>query len=334
MTYFWITAGLLATAGLAFLMPPLWGAARTHRLLVLGVALAFPLLAGMIYLAVGTPAALAPQVTSKGGGSPHAVTPEQIQAMVARLAERMRDTPQDTDGWIMLARSYGALGRYSDAVIAYERAVERLPNDSRLLADYADIAAMAQGRRLQGKPEELIRRALAADPANVKALSLSGTVSFENGDYAAAAAQWRKILALVPAGSPVERSVRSSIAEAESRGAIGSKLAIEGRVELSGALAGGVKPDDTVFIFARTPGERMPLAMLRRRAAELPLDFRLDDSVAMNPAAKLSDAKEVLVTARVSRSGNAMAQAGDLEGTSTKTRPGVKGLVVQIKSRR
>jgi cytochrome c-type biogenesis protein CcmH len=209
--------------------------------------------------------------------------------------------------------------------------VQRLPNDSRLLADYADVAAMAQGRRLQGKPEALIARALAADPRNVKALSLAGTLAFEKGDYAGAIEKWRSILALVPAGSDAERSLRASIADAERRGNIAT-VAIEGRVELERALLGQVKPDDTVFIFARLPGERMPLAMLRRKAAELPLAFRLDDNAAMSPAARFSDAKEVVIVARVSRSGQAQPQAGDLEGSSARTRPGASGVVVKIKS--
>jgi cytochrome c-type biogenesis protein CcmH len=340
MTYFWIGAALLAASGLAFLLPPLWGASRRERAMAAGAAVLFPLLVAAVYFAAGTPAALAPPAASKGGGSPHAVSQDEIQAMVARLAARMRETPQDTDGWIMLARSYGALGRYSDASLAYERALERLPEDSRLLADYADIAAMAQGRRLQGKPEELIRRALAADPQNVKALSLAGTAAFEKGDYAGAAGQWRKILALVPAGAEIERSVRGSIAEAEQRGGKASAAstgslavkAIEGRVELSDSMKGRVKPDDTVFIFARVPGERAPLAMLRRRAAELPLSFRLDDSAAMNPAATLSTAKEVVIVARVSRAGTAAPQAGDIEGASKTVRAGASGIVIRIDS--
>ena len=303
------------------------------RLLILGAVVGLPLIVAAIYLAVGNPAALTQQkaAASKDAANPHAITQDQLLGMVGRLAERMKSTPDDTDGWIMLARSYAALGRYADSVVAYEQAVQRLPNDSRLLADYADVAAMAQGRRLQGKPEALIARALAADPRNVKALSLAGTAAFEKGDYAGAIEKWRSILALVPAGSDVERSVRASIADAERRGN-NSTAAIEGRVELERALLGQVKPDDTVFIFARLPGERMPLAMLRRKAAELPLAFRLDDNAAMSPSAKLSDAKEVEIVARVSRSGRAQPQAGDLEGSSARTRPGATGVVVKIKS--
>ena len=303
------------------------------RWLIAAAAVGVPLIVAAIYLAVGNPAALTQQkaAASKDAANPHAITQDQLLGMVGRLAERMKSTPADTEGWIMLARSYAALGRYADSVVAYEQAVQRLPNDSRLLADYADVAAMAQGRRLQGKPEALIARALAADPRNVKALSLAGTAAFEKGDYAGAIEKWRSILALVPAGSDVERSVRASIADAERRGN-NSTAAIEGRVELERALLGQVKPDDTVFIFARLPGERMPLAMLRRKAAELPLAFRLDDNAAMSPSAKLSDAKEVEIVARVSRSGRAQPQAGDLEGSSARTRPGATGVVVKIKS--
>jgi cytochrome c-type biogenesis protein CcmH len=303
------------------------------RWLIAAAVVGLPLIVAGIYFAVGNPAAFGPQkaAASKDAANPHAITQDQLLGMVGRLAERMKSTPEDTDGWIMLARSYAALGRYADSVVAYEQAVQHLPNDSRLLADYADVAAMAQGRRLQGKPEALIARALAADPRNVKALSLAGTLAFEKGDYAGAIEKWRSILALVPAGSDVERSVRASIADAERRGNIAT-VAIEGRVELERALLGQVKPDDTVFIFARLPGERMPLAMLRRKAAELPLAFRLDDNAAMSPSAKLSDAKEVVIVARVSRSGQAQPQAGDLEGSSARTRPGASGVVVKIKS--
>jgi cytochrome c-type biogenesis protein CcmH len=303
------------------------------RLFIAAAAIALPLAVAGIYLAVGNPAGFSAHkaAASKDGANPHAITQEQLLAMVSRLAERMKSTPEDTDGWIMLARSYAALGRYADSVVAYEQAAQRLPNDSRLLADYADVAAMAQGRRLQGKPEALIARALAADPRNVKALSLAGTAAFEKGDYAGAIGKWRAILALVPAGSDVERSVRASIVDAERRGSIAT-VAIEGRIELERGLAARVNPDDTVFIFARLPGERMPLAMLRRKAAELPLAFRLDDNAAMSPAAKLSDAKEVVIVARVSRSGQAQPQAGDLEGSSARTRPGASGVVVKIKT--
>ena len=116
---------------------------------------------------------------------------------------------------------------------AYEQAVERLPNDSRLLADYADVAAMAQGRRLQGKPEALIAPRARRRSAQRQGAVAGRQLAFEKGNYAGAV-EWRRILPLVPPGSDAERSVRGSIAEAQRLAATAS-VAIEGRVELDAA---------------------------------------------------------------------------------------------------
>lgn len=223
MIAFLVAAGLLVAGALLFLLPALWAGERAEKALAVALAVALPLAAAGLYLATGTPSSLAPQIAAGAtGGSPHAVTPESIQGMVARLAARLRENPEDADGWVMLARSYAAIGRYPDSALAYERAAERLPGDAQLLADFADVAAMAQGKRLQGKPETLIARALAADPNNVKALSLAGTVAFEKDDYGAAKASWQRILSLVAHDSPVARSIRGSIADAERRAQAGT----------------------------------------------------------------------------------------------------------------
>lgn len=218
MTLFSVMALLLLAGGIAFLVPPVWSEARSARRLAIGVAIVFPALAIAIYGAVGTLAALRPpQAAASAASAPHAVDEAQIRAMVEKLAARMRQTPGDGDGWHMLARSYASLGRYQDSVLAYQRAAERLAPNAQLLADFADVAAMAQGRRLEGLPESIVARALQADPNNVKALSLAGTAAFEKGDYARAKAQWRRILAVVPPDAEFARSVRASIAEAERR---------------------------------------------------------------------------------------------------------------------
>ena len=213
MIAFWSAGALLAAGALAFLLPPLW---RQERIVAVAVAILFPLAAAGLYALTGTPTAMAPQ--ARPGDAAHELGTAQIQAMVARLAARMRDNPEDADGWVMLARSYAVLGRFPDSALAFERAAERRPGDANLLADYADVAAMAQGKRLQGRPETLIARALAADPNHVKALSLSGTLAFEKGDFEGAVAQWRRILALVPPESDAARSARGSIADAQRRG--------------------------------------------------------------------------------------------------------------------
>lgn len=189
---------------------------RRRTWLAAALALAVVGVAAGLYARLGTPGAL-------GGGdgahqqNSHAVTPQQIQAMVARLADRLQDNPDDGEGWLMLARSYGALGRYPEAAAAFGRAAGLLPPNAALLADYADTLAMAQDRRLQGDPETVIARALAVDPNNIKAIALAGSAAFERQDYAGAVKAWRKILDLVPADADIAARIRNSIADAEAR---------------------------------------------------------------------------------------------------------------------
>ncbi|MBL8488067.1 MAG: c-type cytochrome biogenesis protein CcmI [Rhodocyclaceae bacterium] len=311
--------------------------------LVGAVALAVPGIAAALYLHLGTPAAMAPQ---DAGGS-HALSAQQIQSMVLKLAERLQDNPQDGEGWLMLARSYAVLGRYAESAAAYGRAMSILPPDAVHLADYADTLAMAQGRRLAGDPERVIQRALAADPRNVKALALSGTAAFERRDYARAIGEWEKILALVPADSKVAAGIANSIADARSRlgpagdgaggipaQAAGPAPAVTVRVALDPALEGQVRPDDTLFVFARAAeGPRMPVAMVRRKASELPLRLALDDSMGVGPGPRLSAAGTVVVGARVSRSGDALPKSGDLEGYAQPMRVGAGEAAVSITSR-
>lgn len=187
---------------------------RTKLAVAIGIAL--PVLVLGMYFALGSYQMLdGKKPAAQPGGAPHALTPQQIVGMVERLSERLLDNPNDGQGWQMLARSYGVLGRYNESVAAYGRAVSLLPPDAQMLADFADMLAMTQGRRLQGEPEKVVRQALEVDPRNVKALALSGTIAFERKDYPAAIGEWRKILAIVPEESNLAASIRSSIADAE-----------------------------------------------------------------------------------------------------------------------
>lgn len=175
-----------------------------------------PALAIAVYLTVGSPAALDPTQQVGTNDNTHEVTPEQIEGMVAALAQRLQNEPDNVEGWGMLARSYNALGRFQDATQAYVQLVKLLPNDAGLLADYADTLAMANNRSLQGEPENVVERAIAADEKNVKALALWGSAAFERKDYANAIVRWQKILAVVPADSDIARAVARNIGEAQS----------------------------------------------------------------------------------------------------------------------
>ena len=244
----------------------------------------------------------------------------------------------------MLARSYSVLGRFGEALPAYKRATELQPNNAVLLADYADAVAATKGSADNAESEALVKRALAADPAQPKALALAGTIAFDRGDYAGAIKNWQDMADVLPADSEMLKQVQASIAEARERaGAAGaappaantaaaaSGKSVSGTVTLAPALTAKVARDDTVFVFARAAGGgRMPLAVQRAKVADLPLSFKLDDSMAMSPTATLSSAKQVIVGARVSKSGNAIPQAGDLSGEAAPITPGASGIAIRI----
>jgi cytochrome c-type biogenesis protein CcmH len=192
---------------------------RRGRGAAVAAALAIPLSAVALYFVVGNPQAIMYPQDAPQGSAAHGLTGQQFEALVARLAERMIQNPEDAEGWIMLGRSYRALGRFDRAAQAYANAVARLPPDAELLADYADVLASAQGFRLQGEPERVVARALEADPENLKAHALAGAAAFEKRDYAGAAGHWERILPHVPQNSDAAREVRASIAEARSLGA-------------------------------------------------------------------------------------------------------------------
>jgi len=309
-----------------------------------------PVVAVLLYLVIGTPDALGPQARAPAGAEGgHQVTREEVEKMVADLAVRLEKEPDNVNGWVVLARSYAVMNRHGDAAKAYERVVQLVPNDPDLLADYADTLAVTMGGNLAGKPLELAKRALAADPTHWKALALVGTEAFNRKDYKTAIAYWEKLKATAPPGSPIAQSIESSIAEARELGGLkpaakpaapavavapataGGRVA--GTVALGASLKGKAAPTDTVFVFARAAdGPRMPLAIVRRQVKDLPFEFALDDSMAMAPNMKLSSFPEVVVGARISKSGNATPQAGDLEGLSRPVKVGATGVAIVIDS--
>ncbi|TMH93294.1 MAG: c-type cytochrome biogenesis protein CcmI, partial [Betaproteobacteria bacterium] len=295
---------------------------RGGRTMMVLTGISIPALALAVYLVVGNPGAIDPQAA-------HGFTARQVEAMVERLATRLKDHPDDAEGWKLLGRSYSVLGRFQEAAHAYAKAAARAPRDAQLLADFADALGMAQGQRLAGDPEKLIARALEIDRDNLKALALAGTAAFERKDFKAAAAYWERMLPLVAAESEDARAIRSNMQEAKSLA--GSTKVLKGTISLSSKLKQKTSPDDAVFIFARAAeGPPMPLAVLRKQVRDLPVAFSLDDSMAMAPGLKLSGFSRVLVGARISRSGNATPQPGDLQGISAPVANDATGVAVVI----
>ncbi|NJD25968.1 MAG: c-type cytochrome biogenesis protein CcmI [Betaproteobacteria bacterium] len=323
--------------------------------LIGGVVVAVLASVAGLYALLGEPDAMSGKAPATAAqGDAHSVSAEQIAAMVERLAERLQQNPNDATGWLMLARSYAVLGRYPESVAAYGRSVAMMPADAQTLADFADVMGMANNRSLQGEPEKVIRQALQIDPNNIKALALSGTIFYDRQDYAGAIGEWRKILALVPPDSPAAQGINNSIRDAENRMGIAPAPAMQplasaapaaqpaaaapaadarvaGTVELAPALAKQVAAGDTVYVFARAVnGPKMPLAMMRSTVSALPLKFSLDDSQSMAPNIKLSQHSQVIVGARVSKSGDAIARSGDFEGFSTPVPLGAGSVKVVI----
>jgi cytochrome c-type biogenesis protein CcmH len=308
------------------------------------VAVALPVCAALLYLYLGNPAAL----TAPKRGAPEApsITAEQFRDMTEKLASRLEKQPNDPVGWMMLGRAYKALERYTDAVHALQQAEKLEPRNADILVEYAEALALERGRTLEGEPTRLLERALQIAPDNEKALTLAGAAAFGRNDYAGAVRYWQRLVAKLPADSELARALSTGIAEAKARSAGGTPAApstaqreggasktVRGTVRLSPALATRVSPEDTLFVFARAAeGPKMPLAVLKRQVKDLPLAFELSDSMAMTPGLELSSFPRVVVGARISKSGSALAQAGDLQGQSQVVAPGAKGVLVTIDS--
>jgi len=304
-------------------------AARRRPWAAITVAAAVPLVAAGLYLVLGSPAALDPARREAQIG------PAEIEAMVERLARRLDDRPDDPEGWVMLGRSYNVLRRYAAAAAAYQRAESIVLGDARLLAEYAESLALAHEGNLQGKPAQLVARALELDPEYPPALLLAGAVAFQRAEYQGAVRYWERARAKLEPESELARSLDDNIARARELAA-GAKPAakppaVAGTVRLAAGFASKAASTDTVFVFARAAGgPPMPLAVLRKQVKDLPLAFTLDDSLAMAPDLRLSGFAEVVVVARVSRSGSATPQSGDLQGLSPPVKVGATGVAVVI----
>jgi len=323
-----------------------------------------PVTSVLVYQSVGTPEAISPKAPSTAGGadSPHGNQQDmqmQIEMMVNKLAQRLEADPTDIEGWVMLGRSFNVLGRYDQAVAAFSKAVQFAGEDPNVLADYADALAMASpSESLEGKPMELLAQALKLDPMHQKSLWLMGTGMFESGDFAGAIEYWTRLQALLPPNTEDAQVMRANIQEARNNLALQGKAVpgdtagqnnnatasqqqtqvaglaqITGSVSLSPELAAKASANDTVFVYARAvSGPPMPLAIVRARVKDLPMEFALDESMAMMPNMSLAKFSEVVVGARVSKTGDAMPASGDMQTLTGAVSVGTKGLTLVIDS--
>ena len=323
--------------------------AASRWLLGAVLALGIPASTILLYGELGEPGSIdrplaAPQET--------AGQPPSLEVLVERLQTRLKENPKEVQGWLMLGRTYFATEKVDEGLKAIEQAYALAPEDTDVMLAYAEaLAAASPQKRLAGKPAELIAAALAKKPDDAAARWLSGMVDFQQDQYQKAAATWRTILSGLEPGSEEARNLTRMIEEADKRTEIAAQptpapaapqtsqadsqsalpqaqpqpapasSTITVEVRLAPQIAARAAPEDTVFVLARAAdGPAMPLAVKRLQVRDLPATVTLDDSMAMTPAARLSGFTTVKLGARVSKTGEAMPQSGDLQGESEPVR--------------
>lgn len=322
------------------------------------VLVAVPLSTLGLYAGLGEPVALDPMSAK----APQQASPMEMLKMAENLAQRLEEKPDNLQGWVMLGRTYRSLEQFDKSIQAYDRAL-KLSADDDLSLERVEVIAMKTQGNFEGEPWRVIRDILQRDPQNYGALLMAGSASFAHTKYEDALNFWLAARKTLDAQNPDLPELDNAIASVQEKLGIkpGSMTAgqavasipapttsdvpaagasasansagsVSGQVTLSAALKSKVSGTDVVFVYA-TPanGERMPLAIFKTTVAQLPLNFRLDDSTAMSPERKLSSAGEVFVKVRVSKSGNAMPQSGDLSGSLGPVKVGAKGLSLEIK---
>lgn len=317
MGQFAFFAALLGLLAIGFAVSALW---RSSRRLAVVLALGLPLAAVGVYALRGAPAALDPQ--------PAVAPTSTIEEAVARLQQRIDARPDNFDDMVLLARSYMVLQDFGLARDTYARAVALRPDDSGLAVEHAEslLHASADGR-LPAAAVGPLEKALERNPVDQRALFLLGQYRMQEGRPAEAVATWQTLLPLLTAdaadvlrqqidaarvAAALPPLAEGAAAASTAVAASAAGLAIEIRIDP--ALADLARPGDALYVFARGPeGTGPPFAAKRVVLGQLPLQLQLTDDDSPMPAARLSSQKQVVVVARLSRSGDVKASRGDIE---------------------
>ena len=311
-------------------------------------AVLIPAITIPVYLEIGSPGLIeSPPVAAQAPAGHGQGDLPPISELAQQLRERMEANPDNAEGWFLLGRTYMRLQDFPNAVYAFEQVVERLPDEVSALLSLADALAMANGRVVPARAEELLNKALTLDPNSVTALWLLGNAAADKGDNATALEHWNKaypllasepnmqaelgqlirtaggtppagvadlppiMAAAAPATAPVQAPVQAPAAAPAAGDGDGAAITVQ--VALAPHLMEQAAPTDTLFVLARAEsGPPMPLAVSRHQVSELPLTVTLTDAMAMMPAMRLSAFPRVKVSAKVSKTGQANTQTGDL----------------------
>jgi len=311
----------------------------------LGFALAgvLPIAAFGMYFWLGNPAVVTAIARGESPvASAEAPTADDIRAMVQQIEARTQAEPNNGAAWEALAMAQALLTRWPEAMQAYKQAHRLLPDKPSVMVGYAESLGMTNNQVLSGLPIELVSKALKIEPGNTKALELSVIHAYQTQNFAQAVEFLDRLSKHVEPDSPYAREVVAMRADAQRRlqggpgavadaapaavqatagaqgpGGAAPGAGISGRVELAEALKARIGAQYTVFVLARAGEGGPPLAAVRTPMGALPLSFKLDDSLAMIPGNVLSKHRQVVLVARISASGNPIAQPGDLEGRLT-----------------
>ena len=324
---------------------------RAATLVALALAVLVPLIAVGVYQRVGAPDLAG--IDLRADHRP--VDAAEVEKLIGSIEQRTREKPDDGEAWAMLAEARRMQGRHADAVTAFEQAVRLLPPDARLLADFAESAALLAGGDFSGRPVSLLEQALAANPDEPKAIALMGAAQYRLGNLEGARGYLKKLHDGLPAGSDEAAQIGQALAridaEIAQRGATtppvrpsapapgaasrdakpAATSTVTGTITVDEKLASQVRPGDTLYVIARQAGgPPIPVAVLREPDARLPMQFSIGDANAMDPSRPLSSAGALVLEARLSRSGNAMRQPGDLYGQRADVAPGQRDVSIVI----
>jgi cytochrome c-type biogenesis protein CcmH len=328
MVFFWILALLLALAAAGLVTWPLWrqGAAARSGATLWALLLLIPAAASVLYVTLSTWDWQQPLTTTAERQQELPPVDQMTQALADRLARQ----PDDPEGWQLLGRSYVALGNYPGAVDAYQQAWARVANpDNSLKLALAEALTLTDQRNLLGEAGELVEAVLQDEPRNARALWYGGLAALLGERPEVATDRWRLLLTLSPP-EPVARALRERLTAlgapvagaptqtAATNESANAPAAPEGAFEIRVSVGAGVGattlPASTqLFIIARNPQGGPPLAVVRH-APTLPGVFSLSDANAMLPGNSLADFEQLQFVARLSRSGQPIAQSGDLFG--------------------
>jgi cytochrome c-type biogenesis protein CcmH len=320
----------------------------------LGFTLAgvLPLAAFSLYFVLGNPMSLISIAEAQANPAAAGAAQGQhdVMKMIQQVEEKTRKDPNDGEAWTLLAKTYAVVGHWPEALHAYEKAIKLKPDVPAVMTGYAEALAITNNRVLQGQPIKLVLQALEKDPNDMKGLELAGIAAFQEKNFAKAAFYFKHLHKLLPPESPYAQDILEAQKEAarlshqaltgmdnlsdqapdKGKDKAPAGASIQGKVDIAPALKAKFGANDAIFLFARAAGGGAPVAAIRATTGTFPIDFELNDAMAMNPDNRLSKFKEVNLVVRVSKSGDPKGGAGDLEGELKDVKVGAKDVKLVI----